>query len=268
MLQPSNILNKKFKRTKMFGYKTEDVDNFFAQVADEYQRLCETNEILEQKICVLANEIENNKNSANSLGNILIEAKKLADSILAKAKEQAESMLREAKARAESEISSIKFRIAKEQNTLLNLQREAASFKTRITNMYKSHLDLINNLPSMPSILNGGLEEYNIYQNLQTSKTKTTCIENEAKSEEQDKKTMESSMEKTDINEPVTKQINLNKIFQSKLKKDSTKEQSDNENENNKISSKFGILQFGEKHKLTKKSTGKKHSLFGFDKQD
>lgn len=49
MLQRSNIINKKFERSAMFGYKVEDVDTFFTQVADEYQRLCEENEILEQK---------------------------------------------------------------------------------------------------------------------------------------------------------------------------------------------------------------------------
>ena len=121
----------------MFGYKIEDVDSFFAQISEEYQRLCEENEILEQKINVLANKIEEYRNTEDSVSSVLIEAKKLGDSIIEKAKEQANSILREAKSQAENSVANIKMQISKEQNALLRMQREVAGFKNKISNIYK-----------------------------------------------------------------------------------------------------------------------------------
>ncbi|MGN1034499.1 MAG: DivIVA domain-containing protein [Oscillospiraceae bacterium] len=247
MLKPSNILDKKFEKTAMFGYKIEDVDSFFVQISEEYRRLCEENEILEQKISVLANKIEEYRNAEDSVSSVLIEAKKLGDNIIEKAKEQASSILREAKSKAENSVSNIKMQISKEQNALLRMQREVAGFKAKISNIYKSHLDLINKIPDMP-------------KEMEDLSAGELFVENKEIKEE-----LSLEMEKPDRNEPVTKQMNIKEVSSLKSKSISEKRFINvSTNEDGDIVSKFGVLKFGEGHGITsdKDKKEKKHLLF------
>ena len=247
MLKPSNILNKKFEKTAMFGYKIEDVDSFFAQISEEYQRLCEENEILEQKINVLANKIEEYRNTEDSVSSVLIEAKKLGDSIIEKAKEQANSILREAKSQTENSVANIKMQISKEQNALLRMQREVAGFKNKISNIYKSHLDLISKMPGMPKEVEDLPADEFFAEDRET------------------REELNLEMEKPDKNEPVTKQMNIKEVNSLKGKSISEKRFIDvSTNEDGDIISKFGVLKFGEGHDITadKDNKEKKHTLF------
>ncbi|GHU85378.1 hypothetical protein FACS1894198_3130 [Clostridia bacterium] len=256
MLQRSNIINKKFERSAMFGYKVEDVDTFFTQVADEYQRLCEENEILEQKINTLANKVEEYRNDENSLRSILIEAKKLGDSIIVKAKEQAEMIVKEAKITAESVVTRAKGQITKEQNTLMQLQKEVSGFKNKVKALYNTHLDMLSSLPDV----SGKIEEVDLKLNIGEFSASSADVADVSEN-------VSGQMARPDDDEPVTRRLNLGEKGDEGLSGDGVVKKrfiDVNTNEKGDLVSKYGVLKFGEKHPLTSdaKSPPKKKAFF------
>jgi cell division initiation protein len=212
----------------------EDVDAFFAMLTDEYRRLCEEKEILEQKIGVLADKIEEYRNDENSLRGVLFEAKKLGDSIISKAKEQANVAIKEAHIKAESAVVNARSQIAKEQNTLQRLRKEVGNFKNEMATLYKTHLELLDKLPS------SSLELPDVEPIEKLSKCDAESIINEFE-----------QMAQPDRDEPVTKQMAFctdsggsDGIMETRVIEVGT-------NKNGDLVSKFGILKFGENHRLS-----------------
>jgi cell division initiation protein len=236
----------------MFGYKVEDVDAFFTQVADEYQRLCEENEILEQKINTLANKVEEYRNDENSLRSILIEAKRLGDSIIVKAKEQAEMIVKEAKVAAENVITRANGQISREQNTLLQLQKEVSSFKSKVKALYNTHLNMLSSLPDV----SGEVGEVDLRLNAGEFSAGSVGVSGD----------VSEQMERPGDDEPVTRRLNLGEGAANLSGDEAVKKRfiDVNTNENGDLVSKYGILKFGEKHRLTSddKLSPKKKAFF------
>ena len=58
MLSPKDIETKEFSRSKMGGYKPEEVDDFLDQILSDYVVLLEEKELLNKKITTLTEKIE------------------------------------------------------------------------------------------------------------------------------------------------------------------------------------------------------------------
>lgn len=100
MLTPDKIKSKTFQTTATGSYRSEDVNNFFEEVAVSYEQLFRENGSLIKKLSLLANKVEEYKKDEDSLRHALLAAQKLADQIVAEAKESAESKLSQAKSDA------------------------------------------------------------------------------------------------------------------------------------------------------------------------
>lgn len=153
-----DILDKKFDKAAMFGYKTEEVEDYLREVAQYVDSLNKEKAVLEKKIQILADRINEYRKDEESmkeallgaqrLGNTVVaEAKEKAEKLLADAQEKADKMLSDAEKEASRAVTGIKIQTEKEQQTLLKMQREVSNFKTRLLSIYKSHLDLITALP-------------------------------------------------------------------------------------------------------------------------
>lgn len=145
-MQRSEIMNHKFNKG-MGGYRTDEVEQFLAQVAAEFARLEEANSELEEKLGVLAEKLEEYRGDEESLRSALIGAQKLGDQVIRESKQKAEIILRDAKIKADALLENVKKDIAREQLTLAKTQKEVVAFKTAILAQYKRHIELLNNLP-------------------------------------------------------------------------------------------------------------------------
>ncbi len=154
MLNPNDIANKKFDRSMGRGYKAEEVDRFLAQVANEMSELADEKQELEQKLMVLADKLEEYKRDEESLRAALLGAQKLGDSVVREAKAKAELLLEEAKAKANAMIDNAKQAIEKEKNAYVRMQREVATFKSKLQLLYKQHLELISSISVDESAFN------------------------------------------------------------------------------------------------------------------
>lgn len=80
---------------------------------------------------------------------LLTDAKSVAQDLLVKAKTESTRMVAEAQQQVETIIKTSKYEIEKERNNLIRVQKEVSSFKTSLLDLYRSHIDLIKNLPEI-----------------------------------------------------------------------------------------------------------------------
>ncbi len=76
-------------------------------------------------------------------------AKAEADKIVAEAKAKAEAILNDANAQAKDILGNINRKVTHESLVYEMLQKEASEFKGKLINMYKDHINLINQLPEI-----------------------------------------------------------------------------------------------------------------------
>ena len=78
-------------------------------------------------------------------------AKAEAEKIVADAKAEAENILNDANAQAKDILGNINRKVTHESLVYEMLQKEASEFKGKLINMYKDHINLINQLPEIVS---------------------------------------------------------------------------------------------------------------------
>ncbi|MDF3005897.1 MAG: DivIVA domain [Oscillospiraceae bacterium] len=147
MLTPKEIAEKTFDKTFGFGYRMDDVNAFLEQAAKSMSEMLEINSDLEKKLEVLADKLTEYREDEESLRTAILGSQKLGDSVIRESKTKAEIILRDATIKAEAMTNHAKRQIEREQDNLLRTQREVASFKNRLLDMYKRHLELISALP-------------------------------------------------------------------------------------------------------------------------
>lgn len=186
MLSASEIRNAKFAKT-MGGYKQEEVDILLDKVEADYVQYERIINDFQAKNEELNKQIEELKNSQNSIQNVLLSAQRLADQIVGEAKEKSEEIVRNAEASIsvitakEKELSATFERKAQERKVALEkelsdmvktaqikadsikaasddciarqqllfdkLKMEVAAFKASVTAKYKEHLELLSSIP-------------------------------------------------------------------------------------------------------------------------
>lgn len=147
MISPSEIMNKKFDKVMGRGYKVEDVDRFLEQIAGDLDKILTDKHDAEQKLLVLADKLEEYKNDEESLRAALLGAQKLGDSVVRDAKTKADRVLSDANTTAENIVNGAKKAIEREQSAFIKIQREVATFKSKLQLVYKQHLEIISSIP-------------------------------------------------------------------------------------------------------------------------
>lgn len=185
----ANMINGKSFTEAMRGYKKEEVDEFLAEVAQEYAKLQGINHELEKKLEVLADKIREYREDEDALKEALLGAQKQGRQVVEEAKEKAKNMIDEAQEKCDNMIADAeevvaqkteegekaiadalaeKARIeeeakkrAEELHTEMEIQneidkealartrREAEDFRTKLIIEYNNHIELIKKLPEM-----------------------------------------------------------------------------------------------------------------------
>ena len=157
MLNPNEIANKQF--SKGLGYRAEEVDSYLRQIASDIGELIEEKRDLEKKMMVLADKLEEYKEDEESLRAALLGAQKLGDSVVREAKAKAQSLLEDAEAQAVQLVENAKKEIERQQQGFVRLQREVATFKSKLQLVYKQHLELISSIPVDENIVEAAMKK-------------------------------------------------------------------------------------------------------------
>lgn len=181
MLTPDQIKSKEFHTTGKSSYKAEEVDEFLNEIHASYDQMFRENANIIKKMSILANKVEEYKKDEDSLRQALLSAQKLADQIVSDAKKTSEKQLSEASQQAEGMLSDasqkaekildnaqrmadtkiheankqadeiiggINRKVTQENLVLEMLKKEVAAFRTKMMDMYKEHLTLLDRLPT------------------------------------------------------------------------------------------------------------------------
>ena len=189
MLSANEIREVKFPKS-MSGYKQEDVDIFLDKVESDYEYFEKIIKELGAKVESLNNELQEHKNSKDSIQNVLVSAQKLADNIVSEAKAKSEQIVAEAqksienitskekelsemfdkkaearKAQIEQEMAKIVAdaqakkesiekatadSVARQKMLFDRLKLEIASFRAEVNEKYKQHIELLAGI--VPSV--------------------------------------------------------------------------------------------------------------------
>lgn len=148
MLAPREIINKKFDKSA-FGYKVDEVDKYLSAVADDYSKLLSEKNEYEKNMTVLAAKLEEYRKDEGNLSAVLLGAQKLGDSIVKEAKNKAELIIRDAGIKSDKMLEGTHRQLEREKHELSRVQKEVSMFKTKILDLYKSHLEVVSALPEV-----------------------------------------------------------------------------------------------------------------------
>ncbi len=146
-MTPKEISEKTFDRTFGFGYRMDVVDEYLDRAAAALQEEIDKNADLEKKLQILADKLNEYRNDEESLRTALLGAQKLGDSVIRESKTKAEIIMRDANIKAEAIVNNAKRQIEREQDGFVKLQQEVSSFKNRLIDLYKQHLELLSSIP-------------------------------------------------------------------------------------------------------------------------
>lgn len=162
MLSLNDIINVSFRKSGFSGYRTEDVDNFIDRVRESYdallkkgveqdeqiEKLKTDNQQMDDKIKILAEKIEEYRSQEDEIKKALISAQKLGDASVREARHKAEIIVKDANLKADRIIAGANEKITQQKTELEKLQRAASDFRSKLLNLYKEHLTMINALPT------------------------------------------------------------------------------------------------------------------------
>ncbi len=157
MITSKDVRNKRFEKAA-FGYKQEEIDEFFAQLEAELDEMERERAEANNKIQVLADKVREYMRDEDALKDALLGAQKQGRLVIADAQEKADQIMAEAQEKAAAledeavrqhaiKMEQNRAEIAKEKEALIEAQRQVADFKKSLFDMYKSHLELISSMP-------------------------------------------------------------------------------------------------------------------------
>lgn len=180
MLKPEEIKNEQFELSVLGGYKREQVDEFFAAVCNDYQKLFEEKAELIEKLKLCVQKIEDYQKDEQFLKTAIINAEKLnetslreierrekeietaarekaelivknaeleAQNIMSKVKKESEAQIKECELATALKISELKKMQDDEEQSLNALKKEVSDFKEMLLKLYEQHLNSISKLP-------------------------------------------------------------------------------------------------------------------------
>lgn len=157
MITSKDVRNKRFEKAA-FGYKQEEIDEFFAQLEAELDEMERERAEANNKIQVLADKVREYMRDEDALKDALLGAQRQGHLVIAEAQEKADQIIAEAQERAavledeagrqhQIKMEQNRLEIQREKQALIDAQQQVADFKKSLFDMYKSHLELISTMP-------------------------------------------------------------------------------------------------------------------------
>lgn len=155
MLTVIDIQNKEFKKNKIGGYNTEEVNEYLERIVQSYQEVINENQNLKEKIKSLNESIQYYRTMESTIQNVLVLADKTAQDTKAAAYEKAEQMKDEAQEKIENMTRVAQSRInriieqGKEETyelseKLEDAKRQYKSYKSQFKQLLQSQMDFMN----------------------------------------------------------------------------------------------------------------------------
>lgn len=152
MMTLEELRNVAFRKANIGGYRVEDVDAFIDRIEETFNAMAQDNRAAKQKVRDLETKLAECKSREDSIGQVLLNAQRQADSVVHEAEQKAEIILQDARSEAQEIVFRAQEEIDGQKEAIETLKKEVAQFKAKLLGVYREHLTLIDALP-------GGEEE-------------------------------------------------------------------------------------------------------------
>ncbi|MDR1467530.1 MAG: DivIVA domain-containing protein [Oscillospiraceae bacterium] len=136
-------LSKKFKKVAIGGYKTEDVNKFYAETKTTHSKLEEENSLLLEEIEKLKSKLSGYEENESFINRTLVNAQKNADLLIREAECKSEIILREAEQKADVKMVEVEQDLKSCKKNVEFMKNQATEFRRSLLNSYKNHVELI-----------------------------------------------------------------------------------------------------------------------------
>ena len=144
MLTPLELEKKEFKGG--VGYSKGSVNEFFAKVREDYEKLYKENIELKDKINLLNEGIGQYKAMEEVLKTAMINAQTSAEEIKKNAPEKADNILQEAEFMAQKNREFSNQEVIDAKVEAENIRKEMQVYKSKVEAIIKSQLDLLKEM--------------------------------------------------------------------------------------------------------------------------
>ena len=148
MLTIDEIKNVSFRKAKIGGYNADDVDAFIDEVIASFEQLKKEKTNLVHKIDRLATRLEEYRADEETVRNALLTSQKMSDACIKEAREKAARIIRDAEEKAQTLLVEANKTTALEKENYLQLQADAVNLRAEIIELYRSHIQSIDDLPT------------------------------------------------------------------------------------------------------------------------
>ncbi|MDO4199726.1 MAG: DivIVA domain-containing protein [Clostridia bacterium] len=148
MLSLEDVRNVSFRKAKFGGYKPEDVDAFIDDLQISYEEILKEREEMTEKIRKMKSFVEKLQSEDVSIKDIILNAKNVAEKSLSDAEIETQNMIAEATQSSKKMIEEAKKEVTVQSEIAAKIRAESSKMREKLANIYKSHMELINNIPS------------------------------------------------------------------------------------------------------------------------
>ena len=149
MLTIDEVKNISFRKANLGGYRPEDVEAFIDDVVATLEQNNKDKIELVKKLDILSKRIEEYRRDEENVRGALINAQKVMDATKKEANEQAEKIINDAKIKAQDIIVKANSAVVEQKNNFLKLQADSVVLREQLLEIYKNHLALIEELPTV-----------------------------------------------------------------------------------------------------------------------
>lgn len=151
MLTIDEIKDISFRRGR--GYRGEDVDAFIDEVILTFEQMKKEKSDLIRKMDILATRVEQYRADEETVRNALLTSQRIADQSVKEANAKAAAIISEAESKAASIQKESNAVTAKQKEVYLKLKSDSVELRNELEEIYKKHLQAINELPTDGAIV-------------------------------------------------------------------------------------------------------------------
>lgn len=151
MLTIDEIKDISFRRGR--GYRGEDVDAFIDEVILTFEQMKKEKSDLIRKMDILATRVEQYRADEETVRNALLTSQRIADQSVKEANAKAAAIISEAESKAASIQKESNAVTAKQKEVYLKLKSDSVDLRNELEELYKKHLQAINDLPTDGAIV-------------------------------------------------------------------------------------------------------------------
>ena len=147
MLTAEEIRDVSFKKARLGGYNTDEVNEFVKSTAEAYETLQKENEVLKARVAEIDSKVAKLLEDRENVNTAMENADAYSAKTMREAEAEAAKILSEARKKADDIIEDANNRIKNEKEMIFQIQKEAADIRSKLIEVYEIRMDSLKLLP-------------------------------------------------------------------------------------------------------------------------